>query len=182
MKIQYRIVLEIFILIMIYLALKGCNNPKPVIINNIKDTIVNDNIALNIVLENNKYLRSVNDSLIKLPPIYRIKYKAFYDTLITQAPDTCLHYLSQLNRKCMILDSVNKEVIKSDSILIASDLVVFSGYEKLNKSRIMQSFKDSLVIDSLTRSKNKFWKGFRIGFWTGAGTTQAVNSGVKFIK
>ena len=182
MKQLYKPLLAIFILVMIYLALKGCGKGKPIINNSIKDTIAVNNLDLNIALANNKDLHIELDSIKKLPPIYKIKYKHFYDTIYSEAPDTCHLYLARLNAKCMVLDSINESVISSYASVIESDLQVFAKYEKLNNSRIKQSKQDSLVIDSLTRSKKKYFKGFKHGIIIGAIITQGLNVGSQFIK
>jgi len=182
MKQLYKPALGVFILVMIYIALKGCDKTPIIKPNPINDTIANDNLDLKIALENNSILRIANDSLSKLPPIYRTKYKTFYDTLYLEAPDTCHYYLAQLNHKCMVLDSINESVISSYASVIESDLQVFAKYEKLNKSRIAKTRIDSLTIDSLTHSKKKYFKGFRHCFISGLIVSGAVNVGSKFVK
>lgn len=181
-KINKRDIIFICIILLFIFLYKCKPEPKPIIDNSIKDTIAVNNLDLNIALANNKDLRIANDSLSKLPTIYRTKYKHFYDTIYKEAPDTCHYYLSQLNRKCMILDSINEQTISSYAEVLQSDLQVFAKYDKLNKSRIKQSKNDSLVIDSLTHSKKKFWKGFKVGFVSGVIVTEGLNVGSKFIK
>lgn len=70
--------------------------------------------------------------------------------------------------------SVCDTIILTDSVEIATLKNINFQYQKI--CRI-----DSVNIDSLTRSNKKFWKGFRVGFWTGAAITQAANSGVKVL-
>jgi len=176
--------LFIITILLFIILFRYCKNsePKPYINNPINDTIAKDNLDLRIALANNKDLRIANDSLAKLPPIYRTKYKTFYDTIYKEAPDTCHYYLAQLNHKCMVLDSINEATISSYAGVLQSDLQVFAKYEKLNKSRITKSVIDSLTIDSLTHSKKKYFKGFRHGFITGVIVSGAVNVGSKFVK
>lgn len=182
MKKLYKPLLAIFILAMVYIALKGCGKGKPIINNSIKDTIAVNNLDLNIALANNKDLRIELDSIKKLKPIFKDRWYKDYDTIYSEAPDTCHLYLARLNAKCMVLDSINESVISSYASVIESDLQVFAKYEKLNNSRIKQSVKDSLVIDSLTHSKKKYFKGLKHGIIIGAIITQGLNTGSQFIK
>jgi len=172
-------------LLIFILLFKYCRNVEPSIKPTIPDNkkeIAKDNLDLQVTLANNKEMRKELDSLKKLPPIYRTKYKHFYDTIYKDAPDTCHYYLAQLNHKCMVLDSINEATISSYAEVLQSDLQVFAKYEKLNKSRIKQSNIDSLTIDSLTHSKKKYFKGFKHGFISGVIVSGVIGVGSKFIK
>lgn len=169
MKIQYRIALEIFIIIMIVIALHHCNsNPQPI---NLKETKVNEQIAGKVFKEQLNKVKIVEKQI----PIYKIRYKTLYDTIYKEAPDTCHYYLAKLNAEKLAGDSVNYVVIKAYGNVIDAGIIYLAKKDSVIKEQ-------DAVIDSLVHNKKKYWRGVKHGFFAGVIASGAVYVGSKFIK
>lgn len=183
---KYRYFLLIIpILIIIALFVPKCSNkPKPLPLS--KDTLVYNeneiNKELNKVLNEHYLLKLAYDSLKSRKPILVIKYKTKYDSLIL-ADTSCQNSLIMLYNSFGELNDLNDSIIakadkrlKNDSIAI--DLL--NDKISLNKQRI---FIDSCYIarlqDTLPKLKRKaFWRGFKLGFGSGAVVTEVVNGAI----
>jgi hypothetical protein len=179
MKQLYKPALGIFILVMICLALKGCNKTP---INNKTDIAITDDKAAEQIAGYNYNQASNKVKIVeKLIPIYKDRWKTKYDTIYKQAPDTCHYYLSKLNAEKNASDSINDIVIKSYGNLINAGIIYQAKKDSvILKQDVALKSKDT-VIDSLTRSKKKYFKGFRHGFISGVIVSGAVNVGSKFV-
>lgn len=173
MKQLYKPALGVFILVMIYLALKGCkSDPKPIINNDkIKDAKKSEQVA---GIDYKVKLKKSTE-VVKLIPIYKDRWHKIYDTIYKTAPDTCHYYLSKLNAEKMASDSINDIVVKTYSDVITAGAVYLAKKDSV-------ILKQDAVIDSLTHSKKKYFKGFKHGIIIGAIITQGLNTGSQFIK
>ena len=120
--------------------------------------------------------------VVKLIPIYKDRWHKIYDTIYKTAPDTCHYYLAKLNAEKMASDSINDIVIKSYGSVITAGIIYQAKKDSvILKQDVALKSKDA-VIDSLTRSKKKYFKGIKHGIIIGAIITQGLNTGSKFIK
>lgn len=169
MKKQYKIILEIFIVIMIIIALGYCNKCVHKSIPHVQDASIKE-----AKLVYNQKLKEV-EIIEKIRIVQKHHYNTVYDTIYKTAPDTCHYYLAKLNAECKINDSINDLVIKAYGAVIDAGMVY-----QLKKDSLI--FEQDLVIDSLKKSRKKYFKGFRHGFFAGAIIVQSLNLGAKLIK
>lgn len=180
MKQLYKPALVIFILAMIYIALKGCGKDIKPIINNdkIKDAKKSEQIAGT----DYKVKLKKSTEVVKLIPIYKDRWYKIYDTIYKTAPDTCHYYLSKLNAEKMASDSINDIVVKTYSDVVVAGEVYLAKKDSVIKAQDVALNNKDAVIDSLTRSKKKYFKGLKHGIVIGAIITQGLNIGSQFIK
>ena len=180
MKQLYKPALGVFILVMIYLVLKGCGK-DPKTINNtdkIKDAKKSEQIA---GIDYKVKLKKSTE-VVKLIPIYKDRWHKIYDTIYKEAPDTCHYYLSKLNAEKMASDIINDIVVKTYSDVITSSAVYLAKKDSvILKQDVALKSKDA-IIDSLAHSKKKYFKGLKHGIIIGAIITQGLNIGSQFIK
>jgi hypothetical protein len=180
MKQLYKPALAIFILVMIYLALKGCGKDKP--IQNNTDKIKDAKKSEQRAGIDYKVKLKKSTEVVKLIPIYKDRWHKIYDTIYKQAPDTCHYYLAKLNAEKMASDSINDIVVKTYSDVITAGSVYLAKKDSvILKQDVALKSKDA-VIDSLTRSKKKYFKGLKHGVIIGAIIIQGLNTGSRFIK
>lgn len=142
-------VLTIIVCFIIFFNCKGCQ-PEP--INNIDSKPIHDTIK---ILET----KVVKIDSVRTKLVY--KWRTNKDTF-------------------NIRDTI--EVLKLLSIcdtIIFTDSVQIQTLKKINSQYVKLCRIDSVKIDSLTKSKKKYFRGFKYGFITGVVVTQALNSGVK---
>ncbi len=163
---QQLAIIALSLIILIMLMFRKCNmQPEPMPV-----TIEVDNQLAEI--EKLKLFISKQDSIInakqRTTTIYRTIYKTKYDTLIKQAPDTCKPYLAELNSYCLKLDSMNKDVINSQSILIDTLHKQVHNYIGLDSLRVNQINDLNKVVDKANRkAKFNLFKGGSIGIVIG---------------
>lgn len=107
-----------------------------------------------------KSIDSIHDEIAILKPlgrradsvrtIIKWKYKTLHDTVPCEI-------------KLIYCDSV----IYRDSIGISYKDSIIVKYDSLFPKYQILAKIDSMTIDSLTRSRKKFWRGFKVGFGTG---------------
>ena len=163
-----------------WMCKQSCDKPNP--IQNNTNKITDAKKSEQVAGIDYKVKLKKSTEAVKLIPEYKDRWYKVYDTIYKTAPDTCHYYLAKLNAEKMASDSINDLVIKAYGSVIDAGIIYQAKKDSvILKQDVALKSKDT-VIDSLANSKKKFWKGFRIGFWTGVGATQAVNSGSKFIK
>ena len=160
-----------FILILIIFALlyKQCDNKviTPPSNSHVKKQIDSIHDEINDKKKDieifNKIAES-KDSLIEKkhkPKWNKAKQEAKNDSI--PCKETIVNLISACDSLVNAMDSLNKEnkKIKSEYRFIVSKYdSLFPKYQMLAKI-------DSCTIDSLIRSRKKFWKGFKVGFGTG---------------
>lgn len=137
-----------FILVLIIFALiyKQCNNKVITPIPNNKELKKNiDSILSEIAI-----LKPLERSADSVRTIIKWKYKTLHDTIPCEI-------------KLVYCDSV----VYRDSISISYKDSIIVKYDSLFPKYQLLAKIDSITIDSLTRSRKKFWKGFKIGFVLG---------------
>jgi len=65
--------------------------------------------------------------------------------------------------------------------IIVTDSLEISFLKTINRNYVKVIQSDSIVIDSLTKSKKKFWRGFKYGYVAGVGST-AIGVGALLIR
>lgn len=96
--------------------------------------------------------------------------------------------IKQVNKWHSIRDTINIhdtiQVINAlnlcDTIIVVDSLEI-AFLKTINRNFAKVVHNDSIIIDSLKHSKKKFWRGFKYGYITGAGTT-AIGVGALLIK
>lgn len=139
-----------FFLVLIILALfyKECSH-KVITPQNNKPT----KDSINSILSDIAILKPLERSSDSIRTIIKWKYRTLHDTIPCEI-------------KLVYCDSV----IYRDSISISYKDSILSKYDSLYPKYQRLAKIDSLTIDSLSRSKKKFWKGFKLGFTIGVGT------------
>jgi hypothetical protein len=181
MKTQYRILLEIFIVLMIIIALGYCNKCVSKPTQHKTDIPITDaKVAEQIAGYN--YSKAYNKVKIieKLIPKYKDRWRTHYDTIYKQAPDTCHYYLDKLNAEKMASDSINDIVVKTYSDVITAGTVYLAKKDSVIKEQdiVIQELQDSIP----KVRKHYLWKGRKQGFIGGVIAREAVNVGSKLIK
>ena len=137
-------VLTIIVCFIIFFNCKGCQ-PEP--INNIDSKPIHDTI---------KVLQTKVVTLDSIRTKFVYKWRTVKDTI--NLTDTV---------EVLKLLSVCDTIIYTDSVEIQTLKLINKKFYDLVKS-------DSLKIDSLTKSKKKYWKGFKNGFIAGSVLTGSI--------
>ena len=140
-----------FFLVLIILALfyKQCNN-KVITLDTKRASVQK---SIDSVQNEINLLKPLERSSDSIRTIIKWKYRTLHDTIPCEI-------------KLVYCDSV----IYRDSISISYKDSILSKYDSLFPKYQLLAKIDSLTIDSLNRSKKKFWKGFKLGFAIGVGT------------
>lgn len=153
----------------------GCEH-KPVVTSNNHDSIykyeVIDNNTLELTSKHNKYLKHIIDSLVMRKPIYVIRYKTKFDSLMI-ADTSCQNSLITLYNSFGDLNDLNDSIITNNNRSKINDSITIATlYNKvsLKQSRIViDSSRIVALIDTLPKVKRKgYWKGFKHGAIIGA--------------
>lgn len=136
--------LALILLIVLY---KECNH-KVITPTNNKPT----KDSINSILSDIAILKPLERSSDSIRTVIKWKYRTLHDTIPCEIK---LIYCDSV----IYRDSIS--IVYKDSILSKYDSL-FPKYQRLAKI-------DSLTIDSLTRSRAKFWKGFKLGLGIGFG-------------
>ena len=107
-----------------------------------------------------KQIDSIHDEIELLKPL---EHSADSIRVITKWKYRTLHDTIPCEIKLVYCDSV----VYRDSISIIYKDSILSKYDSLFPKYQMLAKIDSCTIDSLIRSRKKFWKGFKVGFGTG---------------
>jgi len=137
-------VLTIIVCFIIFFNCRGCQ-PEP--INNIDSKPIHDTI---------KVLQTKVVTLDSIRTKFVYKWRTVKDTI--NLTDTV---------EVLKLLSVCDTIIYTDSVEIQTLKLINKKFYDLVKS-------DSLKIDSLTKSKKKYWKGFKNGFIAGSVLTGSI--------
>jgi hypothetical protein len=85
-----------------------------------------------------------------------------------------------------VKDTINlRDTVEVLKLLIVCDTIIYTDsvtiqtLKKINSLYANICRNDSVKIDSLTKSKKKYFRGFKHGFVTGVIVTQGLNVGVK---
>lgn len=153
----------------------GCErNPK--VTSNNHDSIYKyeaiDNNTLELTAKHNKYLKHIIDSLVMRKPIYVIRYKTKFDSLMI-ADTSCQNSLITLYNAFGDLNDLNDSIIANNNRSKLSDSITIATlYNKvrLKQSRIViDSSRIVALIDTLPKVKRRgFFKGFKYGTAIGA--------------
>jgi hypothetical protein len=135
----------ILVLIIFALLYKQCDYK---VITPLSNKAVKDSI--NSIQADIAILKPLERSADSVRTIIKWRYKTLHDTIPCEI-------------KLVYCDSV----IFRDSISIVYKDSILSKYDSLFPKYQLLARIDSCTIDSLTRSRKKFWKGFKVGFATG---------------
>lgn len=154
---------------------KGCEH-KPVVTANNHDSIYKyeaiDNNTLELTTKHNKYLKHIIDSLVMRKPIYVIRYKTKFDSLMI-ADTSCQNSLITLYNSFGELNDLNDSIIANNKRSKINDSITIATlYNKvsLKQSRIViDSSRIVALIDTLPKVKRKgYFSGLRHGAAIGA--------------
>ena len=162
--------LAILVTIICMANCKGCKHDPIVTANNhhsIYKYEAIDNNTLVLTAKHNKYLKHIIDSLVSRKPIYVIRYKTKFDSLMT-ADTSCQNSLITLYNAFGDLNSINDSIIaKNNQYKINDSITIATLYNKvsLKQSRIViDSTRIAQLIDTLTEVKRKgYFRGLRHG-------------------
>jgi len=183
MKTLYRILLEIFIVLMIIIALGYCNKcvSKPT---QHKTDIPITDAKVTAQVYGYIYDKKI-DTVNKNEPlriIYKNKYIKAFERIYLGADPECKDKLDSVKLAYNQNDSINNLSNKlKDEAIIAGKNYLNKKDSVILRQDIALNNKDA-VIDSLTRSKKKYFKGFKHGIIIGAIIVEGLNVGTKFIK
>lgn len=161
--------------LMIMYNCNGCEH-KPVVTSNNHDSIykyeVIDNNTLELTSKHNKYLKHIIDSLVMRKPIYVIRYKTKFDSLMI-ADTSCQNSLITLYNSFGELNDLNDSIIANNNRSKINDSITIATlYNKvrLKQSRIViDSSRIVALIDTLPKVKRKgYFRGLRHGAAIGA--------------
>lgn len=180
----FSVILGILLIGIIYcmFLFSGCN-PEPRPINSSKDslnTIIaeKENIAEYWKLEAKAALHKA-DSSSNLKPLILIRHRTIYDSLYFQ--DTaCQKSLFTLNASHKVLAENDSTTISELRKAITSDSLKDLANNSAKEAYKIKAERDSTRVveltDTLSTVKRKgFWKGFKLGFGTGAATMKTVD-------
>lgn len=169
MKIQYRIGLELFLIAMIFLALKDCGNKQVEGLKPINDSLLikanlsNANLT-NDITNLNVSLQSLKLTKQGLKVVYKDKVKNVYLT----APDTCITYIDTVIKWHNKIDLTNDSTILVQDSIIKDYSKMIINYKDIVMVKDIQHYNDSLALRKQKRNKIKvgvgaFLGGFLIG-------------------
>ena len=131
-----------------------------------------DNNTLELTAKHNKYLKHIIDSLVMRKPIYVIRYKNKFDSLMI-ADTSCQNSLITLYNSFGELNDLNDSIIANNNRYKINDSITIATlYNKvrLKQSRIViDSSRIVALIDTLPKVKRKgYFRGLRHGAAIGA--------------
>ena len=164
MKIQYRILLELFLIAMIFLALKDCNNKT---IEGLKP--INDSLLIKANLSNAKLsnditkLNKQTDSLKAIKQGLKIVYKESVKRIYLIGPDTCKTYFDTIIKMHDKIDLVNDSTILIQDSIIKDYSRMIINYKDIVMVKDIQHYNDSLALRKQKRNKIKVGVGAFLG-------------------
>ena len=167
--------LTVLVTVIMFANCKGCKS-DPIVTANNHDSIYKyeaiDNNTLVLTSKHNKYLKHIIDSLVSRKPIYVIRYKIKFDSLMI-ADTSCQNSLITLYNAFGDLNSINDSIIaKNNQYKINDSITIVTLYNKvrLKQSRIViDSTRITQLIDTLPKVKRRgYFKGLRHGLGIGA--------------
>ena len=171
--IAIRVYLFVIVVMAMILLLK-CETTKPVDnidgLNSRYDSLSKEVIKKDVITDSlNKVVLGLDTVREKILHVYHVKKKTI------NIHDTVLMY-----KFVQICDSV----IEVDSIEISTLKILNKNLVDINKDKSDMLYnrdnvivKKDAIIDSLTKSKKKYWKGFKHGFAAGAIVVESLNVG-----
>lgn len=178
------------IIIVIWLCPKGCD-----FFTHVENTINHDTIykkeskvdlIIAKVLKERSILRREKDSLLARKPIYVIRYKTKFDSLII-ADTSCQNSLIMLYNSFGELNNINNIIIaQSDSIHNKDSILISTLFDKVKNKQDMRNIDSTYISDSIPIKikqayKQGLKKGRKQGFVAGAVVVEAANIGTKLI-
>jgi hypothetical protein len=160
MKAKFNITGLILIIIFLILIWNKCNYIVITPVHSDKDSLIQANADLQADISILKDLAKSSDS-VRIE--YKYKYRTLHDTIPCEI-------------KLVYCDSV----IYHDSIAINYRDSIIYKFDTLTANYQKVAKIDSLTIDSLSRSRKKFWKGVKVGL--GIGYTAGIFCGVVLVK
>ena len=165
MKIQYRVALEIFLIAMIFLALKDCGNKQVEGLKPINDSLLIKANLSNANLTNDITNLNVSLQLLKLTKqglkvVYKDKVKNVYLT----APDTCRTYIDTVIKWHNKIDLTNDSTILVQDSIIKDYSKMIVNYKDIVFYKDIQHYNDSLSLKKA--KKNNRLKIAQVGIIT----------------
>lgn len=137
--------------------MKDCNH-KPnlkVVPNDSINSIIDDKQAvIDMLIENNKAIRTQIESLKEVKPKVIVRYKTVYDSLLV-TDTTCVNSLNLLYNECQKVDSVNSAIITNQEKHIMNDSHIIGNLTDIIALKQYRITSDSLVIDDLNMTVKK---------------------------
>ena len=171
------IIIRVYLFVIVVMAmilLLKCETTKPVDnidgLNSRYDSLSKEVIKKDVITDSlNKVVLGLDTVREKILHVYHVKKKTI------NIHDTVLMY-----KFVQICDSV----IEIDSIEISTLKTLNKNLIDINKDKSDMLYnrdnvivKKDAIIDSLTKSKKKYWKGFKHGFAAGAIVVESLNVG-----
>jgi len=164
MKIQYRILLELFLILMIFLALKDCGNKEIKGLKPINDSLLIKANLSNANLTNDITNLNVSLQLLKLNKQgLKIVYKEKVNNVYLTAPDTCKTYIDTIIKWHLEIDTINELTIKTQDSIIKDYSRMIVNYKDIVMVKDIQHFNDSLALRKQKRNKIKVGVGAFLG-------------------
>ena len=165
MKIQYRVALELFLIAMIFLALKDCGNKQVEGLKPINDSLLIKANLSNVNLTNDISNLNVSLQLLKLSKkglkvVYKDKVKNVYLT----APDTCRTYIDTVIKWHNKIDLTNDSTILVQDSIIKDYSKMIVNYKDIVMIKVIQHYNDSLSLKKA--KKNSRLKIAQVGIIT----------------
>jgi hypothetical protein len=165
MKIQYRVALELFLIAMIFLALKDCGNKQVEGLKPINDSLLIKANLSNVNLTNDITNLNVSLQLLKLTKqglkvVYKDKVKNVYLT----APDTCRTYIDTVIKWHNKIDLTNDSTILVQDSIIKDYSKMIVNYKDIVMVKDIQHYNDSLSLKKA--KKNSRLKIAQVGIIT----------------
>lgn len=163
-------------------SLKQKENPKNKVYNSSQQTQKENrsNFVFDSINKVNNLLALKYDSLLKTKIKFIKGRNIIKDSLIFKSDSDCVNGLIILYNECQKIDSINNSIINAEKERIKNDSVSISALKYKINTKQERINRDSTRIvqlnDTLPRVKRKgFFKGFAIGFGSGAAAKQGVD-------
>lgn len=172
------IIIGILIVILSFI-MKDCEH-KPnlkVVPNDSINSIIDDKQAvIDMLIENNKTIRTQIDSLKEVKPKVIVRYKTVYDSLLV-TDSTCIKSLNLLYNECQKVDSVNSAIISNQENHLINDSQIIGNMADIIAIQKHRISTDSVEIEYLNltvkkekrKGKLKTILGSAIGLFAGIG-------------
>ena len=165
MKIQYRVALELFLIAIIFLALRNCNNKTIEGLKPINDsTLIKANLS-NANLTNDITNLNVSLQLLKLTKQdLKVVYKDKVKNVYLNAPDTCRTYIDTVIKWHNKIDLTNDSTILVQDSIIKDYSKMIVNYKDILMIKDIQHYNDSLILRKA--KKNNRLKIAQVGIIT----------------
>lgn len=95
------------------------------------------------------------DSLLKQKPKIITRYKTRIDSIYLTAPDTCKDLINELKNECLVIDSLNTNIIAYQIETIINQKSVINDLNSIVKIQKNQLSDSSTVINNLKKEVKK---------------------------